>query len=84
MNGTKKQIEWAEKIKTRRLADLEKLEALPIPGDHPAAKALVIIREKYDTNIDDAAWWIEHDQTAIQVHGLANDIIKSGWDNWPW
>lgn len=82
MRGTTKQIAWANDIRTKRLADLEKLEGLSIPLEHPAAKALAVIRAQYDA-ADHAGWWIAHEQTAIDVQGLANDIAKNKPVHWP-
>lgn len=84
LKGTEKQVKWAEEIKAGRIADLEKLEALPIPAGHPAEKALAVIRKKYESaGARSAAWWIEHDQTAIKVQQLANEIAKGKKVLWP-
>lgn len=84
MRGTEKQRAWAKDIKERRIGDLVKLEELPIPDGHPAKNALKEIHSKYYApEAIDAAWWIAHDQSALQVKELANEIAKGKDVHWP-
>jgi hypothetical protein len=85
MKGTQKQIDWATDIKAKRMADLINLEALPIPTGHPAAKALKVVRDRYEsTDAEHAGWWIAVHQNMLTTEYLANEIAQGkGPHRWP-
>lgn len=77
MEGTRKQVEWAEDIRDRRMNELDGLDELvkAAPDNHPAKVALTTIRDHYET-ANDASWWIDHDQTTTNVKIMANSLAK--------